>query len=66
MICTRYPLYRGMGGPLGSQHGSGKLRPTGVRTPGVQPVANCRTDYAIPATLKPYICVWQYVVHVLA
>ena len=37
--------------------GPGNFAPTGVRTPGVLPIASRWTDYATPATLKSYMCV---------
>jgi hypothetical protein len=53
---TRYPLYRGLGGPQGRSGRVWKISPpSGFDPRTVQPVANRYTDWAIPAHCVPYI-----------
>jgi len=49
---TRYPFYRGLGGPQGRSGRAENLVPTGILSRTVQPVVSRYTDWATRPTLR--------------
>jgi hypothetical protein len=53
-VKTRYPFYRGLGGPQGRSGWAENVVPTGIRSRTVQPVVSRSTDCATQPTVYVY------------
>ena len=59
---TRYPFYRGLGGPQGRSGRTENLVPTGIRSRTVQPVVSRYTDWAT-RHITPWSSVRIFILH---